>query len=175
VACNIPRKDTSKDVPKATQEFFLLPFSKEVSSTCSATSHLTMSSITSSTTSHSTATSTTAESTVSSTISWSSRYSIAVSQQPVQTASTASLAALIVNVGSTSDNGPSGSGRFLVTGLKYRCKDILLERHVHTGYKKLMTWTHSRAVLSIVGINFRRRMIYFRRREGPFKIKTFRK
>jgi len=54
-------------------------------------------------------------------------------------ASTASLAALIVDDGNTSDNGPSGSGRFLVTGLKYCYKDILLERHIHAGYKKLIT------------------------------------
>jgi len=58
-------------------------------------------------------------------------------------ASTASLAALIVDDGSTSDNGPSGSGRFLVTGLKYRYKDILLEKHVHAR-------RHVNAVLSIV-------------------------
>ena len=35
-------------------------------------------------------------------------------------ANTASLAALIVAEGSVSDNRPSGYGRFLDTGLKYR-------------------------------------------------------
>jgi len=94
-------KDTSKDIPKATQAFFFVPnFSKEVSSTWSATSHLTTSSITSSTTSHSTATSTTAEMIHCQfhyqLLICSSRYSTAVSRTGCcETASTASLAALI--------------------------------------------------------------------------------
>jgi len=45
-------------------------------------------------------------------------------------ASTASLAALIIDDGNTSHNGPSGSGRFLDTSLKYRYRYILLERYI---------------------------------------------
>ena len=46
--------------------------------------------------------------------------SLASSLDCIETANTTSLAALVVTEGSVSDNRPSGSGKLLDTGLKFK-------------------------------------------------------